>query len=164
MIRRPPRSTLRPSSAASDVYKRQLLRCRLHSGDFTLPEYENTVKLSSPAISGNRLFVPQDRLGGSPICASSSTRRLSSFCPKLDSASVEFLPQARLGDCRVFAPSSSRRLSSFCPKLVSATVKFLSLNLTILLHYWKRYSSIYRSRNGEKYSSFMGNMLGHYGK
>ena len=29
---------------------------RLHSGDFTLPEYENTIKLSSPVISGNRLL------------------------------------------------------------------------------------------------------------
>ena len=27
MIRRPPRSTPKPSSAASDVYKRQLLQC-----------------------------------------------------------------------------------------------------------------------------------------
>ena len=33
-----------------------LLRCCLHSGDFTLLEYENTVKLSSPVISGNRLL------------------------------------------------------------------------------------------------------------
>ena len=30
-------------------------RCRLHLRDFTLPEYENTVKLSSPVISGNCL-------------------------------------------------------------------------------------------------------------
>ena len=28
-----------------------------HSGDFTLPEYENTAKLSSPVISGNRLLT-----------------------------------------------------------------------------------------------------------
>ena len=32
------------------------LRCRLHSGDFTLPEYENTLKLSLSVISGNRLL------------------------------------------------------------------------------------------------------------
>eukprot|EP00658_Telonema_sp_P-2_P067200 TRINITY_DN56133_c0_g1_i1.p1 TRINITY_DN56133_c0_g1~~TRINITY_DN56133_c0_g1_i1.p1 ORF type:complete len:100 (-),score=24.51 TRINITY_DN56133_c0_g1_i1:141-440(-) len=33
MIRRPPRSTLSSSSAASDVYKRQPLHCAAQSGD-----------------------------------------------------------------------------------------------------------------------------------
>ena len=32
MIRRPPRSTLSSSSAASDVYKRQVENCVIHSG------------------------------------------------------------------------------------------------------------------------------------
>ena len=33
MIRRPPRSTLDRSSAASDVYKRQVLACGIHRVD-----------------------------------------------------------------------------------------------------------------------------------
>ena len=38
--------------------------CRLHSGDFTLPEDENAVKLSSPVISGNRPLKHSGRLAG----------------------------------------------------------------------------------------------------
>ena len=37
MIRRPPRSTLSSSSAASDVYKRQLLRCVLSVAKDSIP-------------------------------------------------------------------------------------------------------------------------------
>src|SRR5665648_875280 len=55
MIRRPPRSTLSSSSAASDVYKRQILpeACRIckkhnHIGldFFTWPEFHNLNELS----------------------------------------------------------------------------------------------------------------------
>ena len=59
MIRRPPRSTLDRSSAASDVYKRQLIslaNCSMLSGDITLAkkyyhQLENDSLFSKDAIS-----------------------------------------------------------------------------------------------------------------
>eukprot|EP00658_Telonema_sp_P-2_P036667 TRINITY_DN26476_c0_g1_i2.p1 TRINITY_DN26476_c0_g1~~TRINITY_DN26476_c0_g1_i2.p1 ORF type:complete len:131 (+),score=21.76 TRINITY_DN26476_c0_g1_i2:124-516(+) len=59
MIRRPPRSTLSSSSAASDVYKRQLLALNT-TGITTVPSQLN----SSCHLCGSAVTDPHSRSGG----------------------------------------------------------------------------------------------------
>ena len=53
MIRRPPRSTLSSSSAASDVYKRQLLYCRPYYLLFQTALYLGVNEFSTKALIGD---------------------------------------------------------------------------------------------------------------
>jgi len=47
MIRRPPRSTPKPSSAASDVYKRQFFASADRLGDYVLLDYVDRKRRAS---------------------------------------------------------------------------------------------------------------------
>ena len=95
MIRRPPRSTLDRSSAASDVYKRQLLRLRLPRklrGRHLVPTLRRAVhdppvarhyraggrsaKLQGPSVQG--WDMPADRTA--LVVAGSGVRRVPSVC------------------------------------------------------------------------------------
>src|SRR5665648_11637 len=58
MIRRPPRSTLSSSSAASDVYKRQLLYILLYTQVCILPDHLHSNGLMFVVLASRNIFSP----------------------------------------------------------------------------------------------------------
>ena len=70
MIRRPPRSTLSSSSAASDVYKRQLYGCRNYAGDIRNARKRMGAVVETPSIyldmTARENLMQQYRILGMP--------------------------------------------------------------------------------------------------
>src|SRR5674536_150812 len=69
MIRRPPRSTLSSSSAASDVYKRQEMACRLCLDEAFVPASENLLRLAQLSLSHSALAELVKREGSQAVAA-----------------------------------------------------------------------------------------------
>ena len=69
MIRRPPRSTLDRSSAASDVYKRQSLNHVCHDLNFSVVNGDVRVEsIIKPLLKNADLVFPLAAYVGAPIC------------------------------------------------------------------------------------------------
>src|SRR5665648_1304324 len=123
MIRRPPRSTLSSSSAASDVYKRQMLRYSSHSVDYFEYYLEETGQWTRQVVGSNY----------SPITSFPSGHVPPGWLRSMIHAHYVFLGG---NDPKAFVPNLKHGLS--VQRVVRETAEYLKIYRNLIQNYGKK--------------------------